>query len=183
MADIFKFPSASQANHEIFGGPAPVDIDMNITNIPENKDNKSAENDKKEQPADNTNKQVESKKEISNDNQKDTQKQAQAEQTSNSKDSNNKPEQVNTKQQKTEQSQPVKDSNNQQQNNIPEKKEQSQKPEEDKSKQGNNQAVAEPENQFKELSVKSLKELGFETSDNKKFVRKIKNFDVQIELP
>lgn len=42
---------------------------------------------------------------------------------------------------------------------------------------------AQQQNIFRENSVKSLKNLGFETKDNKKFFRKIKQFDVQIELP
>lgn len=39
------------------------------------------------------------------------------------------------------------------------------------------------DNPFREISIKSLKDLGFETKDDKKFFRKIKQFEVQIELP
>lgn len=45
------------------------------------------------------------------------------------------------------------------------------------------QEETQQQNIFRENSVKSLKNLGFETKDNKKFFRKIKQFDVQIELP
>ena len=45
------------------------------------------------------------------------------------------------------------------------------------------QEETQQQNLFRENSVKSLKDLGFETKDDKKFFRKIKQFDVQIELP
>lgn len=42
---------------------------------------------------------------------------------------------------------------------------------------------SQQQNPFIENSVKSLKALGFDTKDDKKFFRKIKQFEVQIELP
>ena len=50
-------------------------------------------------------------------------------------------------------------------------------------KEQKQEETQQQKNIFKENSVKSLKDLGFETKDNKKFFRKIKQFDVQIELP
>ena len=52
-----------------------------------------------------------------------------------------------------------------------------------KQNQSNKQEETQQQNLFRENSVKSLKELGFETKDDKKFFRKIKQFEVQIELP
>ena len=53
------------------------------------------------------------------------------------------------------------------------------------NKQESNQKQEETQQQnlFRENSIKSLKDLGFETKDDKKFFRKIKQFEVQIELP
>ena len=51
------------------------------------------------------------------------------------------------------------------------------------NKQDQKQENSQQQNPFRENSVKSLKDLGFDTKDNKKFFRKIKQFEVQIELP
>ena len=58
---------------------------------------------------------------------------------------------------------------------------------EQNSKQNQNQDQTNQQknndNPFRETSIKSLKELGFDTKDDKKFFRKIKQYEVQIELP
>lgn len=51
------------------------------------------------------------------------------------------------------------------------------------NKQDQKQENSQQQNPFIENSVKSLKALGFDTKDDKKFFRKIKQFEVQIELP
>lgn len=54
---------------------------------------------------------------------------------------------------------------------------------EEKTQQDQKQENSQQQNPFRENSVKSLKDLGFDTKDDKKFFRKIKQFEVQIELP
>lgn len=71
--------------------------------------------------------------------------------------------------------------------NPEEVKKETEQPKENQNKQEPKKEQKQEETQqqqniFKENSVKSLKDLGFETKDNKKFFRKIKQFDVQIEL-
>lgn len=53
----------------------------------------------------------------------------------------------------------------------------------EKTQQDQKQENSQQQNPFRENSVKSLKDLGFDTKDDKKFFRKIKQFEVQIELP
>lgn len=69
----------------------------------------------------------------------------------------------------------------------PKNTEQNSKQEKQNSEQNQNQDQTNQQknndNPFRETSIKSLKELGFDTKDNKKFFRKIKQYEVQIELP
>ena len=54
----------------------------------------------------------------------------------------------------------------------------------DKNKQNQNSQIKDNnQDVYKENSIKALKEIGFETKDNKVFLRKIKNFDIKIEIP
>ncbi len=76
-------------------------------------------------------------------------------------------------------------------NEKQENKEQKQNEKTDKNQSENKEQNSEQkqdntnqqQNPYKENSIKSLKDLGFNTQDDKKFFRKIKQFEVQIEIP
>lgn len=65
---------------------------------------------------------------------------------------------------------------------------QEQKPDEKQDEKQNtekkqNDNNYQQQNPYKENSIKALKDLGFNSSDDKKFLRKIKDYEVLIELP
>lgn len=86
-------------------------------------------------------------------------------------------------------SEPKNTEQNNQQNAEQNSKQKNQKEQSSKQNQNQDQTNQQKnteqknDNPFRETSIKSLKDLGFETKDDKKFFRKIKQFEVQIELP
>lgn len=74
----------------------------------------------------------------------------------------------------------VKQTKEEQKNEKPKDEKQDEKQNTEKKQNDNN---SQQQNPYKENSIKALKDLGFNSSDNKKFLRKIKDYEVLIELP
>ncbi len=85
----------------------------------------------------------------------------------------------------------VKQTKEEQKNEKPKDENQKNKEQKPDEKQGEKQNTEKKQNDnnyqqqnpYKENSIKALKDLGFNSSDDKKFLRKIKNYEVLIELP
>lgn len=75
----------------------------------------------------------------------------------------------------------IKHTKEEQKNEKPKNENQDEKQNTEKKQNDDNNS--QQQNPYKENSIKALKDLGFNSSDNKKFLRKIKDYEVLIELP